>query len=216
MAIAFNKTKGAAQKRELNTLGFHNGMNTMRLVGDVLPRYVYWITGENAKDIPFECLSFDRDQEKFTNVEKDWVKAYFPDKKFTWSYVTQCLDRDEEGNLVIRVVNLKKKLFEQILTAAEDLGDPTDWDKGWDIVFERKKTGPLPYNVEYTLHVLKCKERPLSDEEKAFLEENLKSMDEVMPRPSPEAQKELLDRIRAQLAPEAEDKDTIEKEFQTN
>ena len=75
------------------------------------------------------------------------------------------------------------------------LGDPTDPETGWDVCFKRVKTGPLPYNVEYQLQALKCKPRALSDDEVAAVE-GLKSMDEVMPRPTPDAQKELLDRLR--------------------
>ena len=52
-----------------------------------------------------------------------------------------------------------------------------------------------PYNVEYQLQVLKCKHRALSEGELETIAE-LKSMDDVMPRPTPDAQKELLDRVR--------------------
>ena len=86
-------------------------------------------------------------------------------------------------------------MWEQIITAAEDLGDPTDPTTGWDVKFKRVKTGPLPYNVEYQLQVLKCKHRALSESEMTAIAD-LKSMDVVMPRPTPDAQKELLDRIR--------------------
>ena len=82
------------------------------------------------------------------------------------------------------------------MLAAEDLGDPTDAETGWDVHFKRVKTGPMAFNVEYQLQVLRCKTRALTDEEKGKIEE-LKSMDEVLPRPSADAQKELLDRIRA-------------------
>ena len=216
MALSFNKSKGAAQKTSIDSLAFKNGINRMRIVGDILARYVYWIQGENNKNIPFECLSFNRDTETFDNAQKDWVQEYYPDLRCGWSYATQCLTKDDEGNLKIQVVNLKKKLWEQVITAAEDLGDPTDWDKGWDIVFERKKTGPLPYNVEYQLHVLKCKERKLSEKEQDFLKENLKSIDEIIPRPTPEAQKELLDRIRGGGKSEEEDTESIEDEFKVS
>ena len=145
-------------------------------------------------DIPLECLSFDRNLETFNNKEKDWVREYYPDLKCGWSYATQCID-----NGVVKVVNLKKKLWEQIITAAEDLGDPTDPTTGWDVKFKRVKTGPLPYNVEYQLQVLKCKHRELDETEKELVSE-LKSMDDVMPRPTPDAQKELLDRVRGSTA----------------
>ena len=204
MAISFNKQKGSAQKTSINSYQYRDGENQFRLVGDILARYVYWVKGENDKDIPLECLSFDRKEEIFNNKEKDWVREYYPDLKCGWSYATQCID-----NGAVKVVNLKKKLWEQIITAAEDLGDPTDPATGWDVKFKRVKTGPLPYNVEYQLQVLKCKNRELSEEEMSFISE-LKSMDDVMTRPTPDAQKELLDRIRGT---EANVDEELEAEF---
>ena len=159
MAIGFNKTKGGAQKSSINTFAYRDGDNSVRLVGDILARYVYWIQGENGKNIPFECLSFDRNEERFNNKEKDWVREFYPDLKCGWSYAMQCIAGGE-----VKIINLKKKLFEAILTAAEDLGDPTDPETGWDVNFKRVKTGPLPYNVEYQLQALKCKPRALNDE----------------------------------------------------
>ena len=190
MALSFNKQTGGAQKSSISSFQYKDGDNKMRVVGDILARYVYWITGENGKNIPMECLSFDRNSERFNNQEKDWVREYYPDLKCGWSYATQCIDNGE-----VKVVNLKKKLWEQIITAAEDLGDPTDPETGWDICFKRVKTGPLPYNVEYQLQALKCKPRPLTDEERTAIAD-LKSMDDVMTRPTADAQKELLDRVR--------------------
>ena len=207
MAIGFNKTKGGAQKSSINTFAYRDGDNTVRLVGDILARYVYWIQGENGKNIPFECLSFDRNEERFNNREKDWVREFYPDLKCGWSYAMQCLDGGQ-----VKVINLKKKLFEQILTAAEDLGDPTDPETGWDVHFKRVKTGPLPYNVEYQLQALKCKPRALDDNEMAAIAD-LKSMDDVMPRPTPDAQKELLDRINENASSESEIDESIEDEF---
>jgi len=206
MAISFNKSKGQAQKSSISSYAYREGDNEVRLVGDVLARYVYWIEGKNGKQIPFECLSFDRNEERFNNKEKDWVREYYPDLKCGWSYAMQCIADGE-----VKVINLKKKLFEAILSAAEDLGDPTDPEAGWDVKFKRVKTGPLPYNVEYQLQVLKCKPRELTDSEKEMIAD-LKSMDDVMPRPTPDAQKALLDDIRDGDAENA-DKDILEDEF---
>lgn len=205
MAISFNKVKGEAQKSSITTYAYQEGDNKVRLVGDVLARYVYWVQGENDKNLPLECLSFDRNKERFTNIEKDWVREYYPDLKCGWSYAMQCVHNGE-----VKVINLKKKLWEQILTAAEDLGDPTDVETGWDVCFKRVKTGPLPYNVEYQLQALKCKPRALDDSELAAIKD-LKSMDDVMPRPTPDAQKELLDRIRGAANEEIDE--SIEDEF---
>lgn len=205
MAIQFNQHKGAAQKSNITSYQYVDGDNSFRLVGDILARYVYWLKGENDKNIPFECLSFDRNKETFNNKDKDWVREYYPDLKCGWSYATQCIDNGQ-----VKVVNLKKKLWEQIITAAEDLGDPTDPETGWDIKFKRVKTGPLPYNVEYQLQPLKCKPSALSEEQLALISD-LKSMDEVMTRPTPDAQKELLDRIRENTGEEVDE--SIEEEF---
>ena len=205
MALTFAKSKGAAQKSSINSFAYRDGDNTVRLVGDILARYVYWIEGKNGKNIPFECLSFDRNAERFNNKEKDWVREYHPDLKCGWSYAMQCIDNGE-----VKVINLKKKLFEQIMTAAEDLGYPTDPDTGWDVKFKRSKTGPLAYNVEYQLQVLKCKPRALEPEERALIAE-LKSMDDVMPRPTADAQKALLDEFRQGGADEIDE--TLEDEF---
>jgi hypothetical protein len=87
---------------------------------------------------------------------------------------------------------------------------PTDTKTGWDICFKRVKTGPLPYNVEYQLQALKCKPRALTEAELALTAE-LKSMDDVMPRPTADAQKELLDRIRN--ANQDNDDETLEEQF---
>ena len=154
MALAFSQTKGKAIKKSFDAYEYKDGENTVRIVGGILPRYVYWLKGTNAKDIPVECLAFDREAEKFNNKEYDHVPDYFSDKKCSWSYSTNCIDL-KDGK--VKILNLKKKLFEQICQAAEDLGDPTDTDSGWDVVFKRVKTGPLPFNVEYTLSVLRCK-----------------------------------------------------------
>ena len=101
-------------------------------------------------------------------------------------------------------------MWEQVITAAEDLGDPTDYTTGWDICFKRVKTGPLPYNVEYQLQALKCKPRALSETEVQTIAD-IKSMDEVMPRPTADAQKELLDRIRN--SGQENDDEALEAEF---
>jgi len=192
MALKFANTKGAAIKGA-EAYTYKDGENTIRIFGDVLPRYLYWIKGKNNKDIPLECLSFDREKEKFTNAEKDWVKEFFPELKCGWAYCVMGYSLADKKPVVI---NLKKKLFEQILSAAEDLGDPTDPDTGWDIVFKRAKTGAQAFNVEYTLSVLRCKARSLSEEERAMIS-TAKTVDESVPRLTAEDQKNFLDSLKS-------------------
>jgi len=187
MAIKFTKVTGKAKKSSFDTYTYNEGDNVVRMVGEVLPRYVYWLTSKDGKRIPMECLSFDRDKEAFTNIEKDWVRHYNPDMNCSWAYAIQVVD---DGKL--KVMNLKKKLFESILVAAEDLGDPTDPDTGWDVHFKKVKTGPLPFNVEYQLQVLRCKERALTDEERAIVKE-MKPIDSIINRPNADQQKEFIE-----------------------
>ena len=201
MALSFKQTKGKAVTNKVETYEYKEGENTVRLIGGILPRYIYWIKGTNNKDIPVECLAFSRDKEKFDNVEKDHVPEYYPDLKCSWSYSINCID-PKDGR--VKALNLKKKLFEQILTAAEDLGDPTDYDTGWDVVFKRQKTGPLAFNVEYTLQVLRCKQRKLSAEERE-LADKAQNIDEKFPRPTAEEVKALLEKVNSQQDEETTD-----------
>jgi hypothetical protein len=190
MALAFKSTNGKAVKNSHESYTYKDGENTVRMFGGILPRYVYWLKGTNNKDIPVECLAFDRELEKFNNLEVDHVPEYFSDKKCSWSYSVNCIAGDK-----VVVLNLKKKLFEQICSAAEDLGlDPTDPDSGFDIVFKRAKTGPLAFNVEYTLSQLKLKKRALTDAERALVAEAL-PIDAKFIRQTPAEVKALLERM---------------------
>jgi len=210
MAIGFGNSKGAAVKDRAESYTIKEGENRLRFVGDLLARYVYWLKGENNKPIPFECLAFDREQEKFTNVEKDYVKDFYPDLKCAWAYAVQAIDLDT-GKLV--TFNLKKKLMGAILDNIKELGDPTDVENGWDVIFEKKKTGPLPINVEYKLKERQLKNRPLTEQERELIKE-LKSMDEIFPRPTPDAQKQLLEKINSGSTENVDE--SVDEEFKVD
>ena len=192
--MKFADAKGTAKKSSVIQYQYITGDNKVRLVGDILPRYVYWINGENNKNIPMECLGFNRDTETFENKETDWVRKEHPEKKCGGAYAIQCIHDGE-----VKVLNLKKKLLEQIMLAAEELGDPTDPETGWDVHFKRVKTGPQVYNVEYQLQVLKCKVRALDNDEAALVAK-LQSMDDILPRPTAESQKEFLENLMSESA----------------
>ena len=104
---------GSAKKKTISQYQYRDGANAVRLFGDLLPRYIYWVKGENDKNLPLECLEFDREKESFTSGEKDWVKVHYPDLKPNWSYSIQCIDLTDD---TVKVFNLKKKLMDQILT----------------------------------------------------------------------------------------------------
>lgn len=205
MAISFKNTNGSAIKNSHESYTYKDNENIVRLVGGVLPRYIYWIKSANNKQLPVECLSFDREQEKFLNSETDHVPDFYPDLKCSWAYTINCID-PADGK--VKVLNLKKKLFAQICSAAEDMGlDPTDPDEGFDVVFKRVKTGPLAYNVEYTLSQLKLKKRALSDAERQAVAE-AKTIDEKFPRPTPAEIKTFLDKIKKGFDTDVDDTGT--------
>jgi len=208
MALNFGNMKGSATKDKLPQYEWKEGQHSFRIVGDVLPRYIYWVVGENNKDIPMECLGFDRDSETFLNEEKDWVRHYDPQKKCSWGYSAQCL---EDG--VLKIINFKKTLFEQIMSAVEELGDPTDVETGWDVVYERVKTGTKRWDVKYNLKPFKCKKRPLTEAEKEAIAD-LHSMDEVLPRPTADQQKELLERWM-NPSDDIEEKESIDEDIKS-
>jgi len=196
MGMNFGDSAGGAKKNNLDYVKFGEGTNRIRFVGEILPRYCYW-KQLKTNNIPVECLSFSREKEMFTNTEKDWFKHYFPKREDgkdvypVWSYAIQAIDLND-GKL--KMCGLKKKLFEQILKLSQKpaFGDPTDVNTGWDIVFEKTKTGPHAFNVEYNLDQLECKVRALTDEEKETIKD-IKPIDELIPRPSAEDQKAFIE-----------------------
>jgi hypothetical protein len=216
MGLNFNDSHGAAIKNTLEYIKFEFGINKFRLVGQIRPRYAYWKqAGTNS--IPVECLAFNPEQERFTNVDTDWFKHYFPqdergeDTRPVWSYVAQVID-DKDNTL--KLCGLKRKLWDQILDAAKDLGDPTDPETGWWIVVDKKKTGPQRFNVEYALQVLKCSESkgPLTEEQMEVYE-TVKPIDELIPRPTPDEQKAFIERMWLNKDKEEEnaDKEAIDE-----
>lgn len=217
MAIKFSKVEGAAKKSDVKYMTLADGENRFRMVGDVLPRYVYWVKNGKA-NAAFECLAFNRDLEKFTNVEKDWVPELVEqyqgiprkDVKCAWAYCVQVIDR-ADGKL--KVLNLKKKMFEAIKTIAKDLGDPTDPVTGYDIMVERKKTGPHTYNVEYSvlqIRMMKEKDKPHPEGDAEILT-NLKSIEEVIVRQTSADQKTALETFLSSSSSEEADKESIDE-----
>ena len=206
MAKSFGSTKGEAIKGG-EYYKWKDGDQSIRLVGDIVPRYVYWKQDKERRNISIECLSFNRDAEKFTNVEKDWFKELFAseDPKCSWAYVARAINPDDKSKTIL--IPLKKKMYQQIQDVAQELGDPTDPETGWDIVIQRKKTGAQAFNVEYTVKQLKCKARPLTEDELALVEK-MPPIDELVPRQTAEEQKELIERL---FFSDSEDTETDEE-----
>lgn len=191
MAIKFTELAGKASKAGPERFKPVNGENRFRIVGNVIPGYKYWLTTKDNAPLPIDCLGFNRETEVFDNKVRDVVREFFPDKKCSWAYQSYVIDRTDGK---VKLFDHKKKLFESILDAAKkQMGDPTDPETGWDIVFTRTKTGPLAYNVEYRLETFDLKNSPLSDEDKEAIEA-AGDIEAIATLPTPEEQEALIKR----------------------
>lgn len=174
MSVSFNNLNGGAKKSDVTYMKLSEGPNTFRILPDsILPGYTYWVKGANGKDIPFECLQFDRDLEKFDNTQACPVKdAGIKDKegkdiRCQWSYKCQVINKSTGK---VEVLQLKKGIMSDIIGVAQQMEiDPTDVDAGTWFTVVKKKTGPAAFNVEYNLQQLKCKTEALSDAEKELV-----------------------------------------------
>lgn len=183
--VKFNDLQGKATKAGPDRFKPVEGLNKIRIIGNVVPSYKYWLVSKDNMSVPMECLSFDREAECFNNKTRDVVREYFPEKKCSWAYQSYVIDRADNK---IKLFDHKKKLFADILDVAKKkFGDPTDPEKGWDIVFTKKKTGPKAFNVEYKLEVFDIEPSPLSEEDLKQIEE-VDPIETITVRPTPEEQ----------------------------
>ena len=187
---SLKKPQAQGNGRDIQRLRTDGPETRVRFVGDVLPRYVYWVTTTEGKRIPMDCLSFDRDTEQFSSRFKDPFKeldeAVF-DEKPTFSYVCNVIDR-KDGQ--VKLMDLKTTIYKQIIDYAvnPEYGNPSDPEQGYDITIKKEKTGSLPQNVKYT--VMPSRNTvPLTEEEQQL---ELYNLDAIFKRSTYEEQKEWL------------------------
>lgn len=187
---SLKKPQAQGSGRDIQRLRIDKAETRVRFVGDVLPRYVYWVNTTDGRRMPLECLSFDRETEQFTSRNRDPFKeldeAVYDDKP-TFSYVCNVIDRTDGQ---IKLLDLKTTIYKQVIDYATSIeyGNPSDPDEGYDITIKREKTGPLPQNVKYTVMPSR-NSVPLTDAEKAM---ELYNLDTIFKRSSYEEQKEWL------------------------
>lgn len=205
MALGFNDVNGSARKSDVTYMKLVDGENTFRILpNSLLPSYTYWVKGAagadgKVREMPFECLQFIPKTERFDNsiacpIRDRNLRNYTDPTKplgAQWSY--KCLVINKATGKV-EVLQLKKGIMEGIKDVAAQMGvDPTDFEKGTWFTVVRKKTGPLAYNVDYSVAQLKCKSEPLSPE-LVELAQASKSIDEMFPRETYPEQAARLDR----------------------
>lgn len=166
-----------------------------RFVGQIIPRYVYWILTKEGKKRSIECLSFNRETQEFDPNLQDPIKEIPPEvygggqgEKPGFAYVAQCIDRSD-GTLTLHDP-MKKGAYDEIVALAinPEYGDPSDPEKGYDITITKQKTGPLPQNVKYKVTPGRASS-PLTDAEK---EMKLYDLEKLFKRPTYEEQKKWL------------------------
>jgi hypothetical protein len=185
MAIQFNKLNGGAVKSSVTYMKLVDGENTFRILPDsIVCMYTYWIKGANGKDLPFEALQFSRETEKFDNSipcpisDLKLKDAKGESIRCQWAYKCQVINKATGS---VEVLQLKKGILTEIIDVSTELQvDPTTLDTGIWFTVNRVKTGPLAYNVEYSLRQMRCKSTPLeeSDLEKVA---GAKTMAELFP-----------------------------------
>lgn len=213
--VGFNKLNGGAKKSEVKYMKLVDGNNKFRILpNSVLPGYTYWVKGANGKDLPFECLQYDRENERFVPSIPDPVKdlgikdAKGEDLRCQWAYKCQVIN-DATGE--VEVLQLKKGMLLEIISVAEDMEiDPTDLEEGTWITVKREKTGPAAFNVKYSVAQLKCKSQPLEEE---FREKvaKAKKIEELFPK---ETYEEQLKRLKNHItgSDDSEDSNTADED----
>ena len=180
-----NLEKTGGNSREIDRVKFEFDKPVkVRLIGDVLTRYVYWISTNNGgKRLPIECLRFDRKTQMFVDTNKDPVteidSALYDSSKPSFAYVAQCIDRADNK---LKLFDLKQTIFNSIVDYAKnpEYGNPADPEKGYDITILKQRTGPATINVGYTVTPSRAVV-PLTKEEK---EMELFDLNQIMKRPS--------------------------------
>ena len=140
----------------------------IRLVGDVLPNYVHWISTNNGWRTRNAC-NFNRDLEDFDpDIDNPIERLVVPQMERAacqFAYVTNVINR-EDGQVYL--FELKQSIYKQIVDYAsktDEFGDPSNPDSGYDFTVEKISTGPKKQNVKYQLYPTR-NNTPLTDEEK--------------------------------------------------
>jgi hypothetical protein len=205
--VAWDKAKGKKEKKsslkEIERLALNIGDTKIRLIGDVMPRYVYWVVTKEGKKMPVECLQFERETESFNNNTKDPFKEVDPDvysEKPQFAYVCNVIHRADNK---VKLFDLRSTIYSQIVDLAvnPDYGNPADTLAGYDLTLKKEKTGVLPQNVKYTVIPARSNS-PLTEAEQAL---ELYDLSAIFKRQSYDEQKEWLMQNTALFAGDVSD-----------
>ena len=138
----------------------------LRLIGDILPNYRYWVKCRDGKKKPRLTPFFDRETE---NINAGDPLLGAGQKEFF--YTVNCIDRSD-GKMKILILKTTVYRYLYSLAVDPDYGNCADSTTGFDINIVKERTGPQPQNVKYNVSP-SLKLTPLSEEEKAMELHNL-------------------------------------------
>ena len=174
----WGQTKGEAQSNKITYTKFNNGRNHIRIVGDILRRYCYWLENKDGQRGSFENLDFCRDTESFQNnglnpikelglqstdflgkpeFNKDGSPKPLGSKK---SYLVPIINRSTNQ---LEYMELKKGIFDGVNEVMQKVNDPRNQRKFVDgdyrvpnpsfidVVFAKTGEG---INTEYKVDIM--------------------------------------------------------------
>lgn len=160
MSTNFLETKGEAEKNSVNYSKFGFGTTQIRLVGDILPGYCYWIINSAGKKMKAPNLGFNPDTEGWIPGAVDPVREFgLTEKNEKGETVPLKSKRDYNISIINRasgkaeVMSLSKTMFDAIVAYCRDTGvtDPTKLE-----LFIDKTGNAAQWNsIRYNLNVVK-------------------------------------------------------------
>ena len=141
----------------------------LRVVGDVMPNYRYWVKTRDGKKKPRLTPFFDREIESINSADPllgAGQKEFF--------YTVNCIDRSD-GKMKILILKTTVYRYLYSLAVDPDYGNCADSTTGFDINIVKERTGPQAQNVKYNVSP-SLKLTPLTDEEQAIELHNLEDL----------------------------------------
>ena len=194
----FLNTTGEAIKNNINYAKLGFGTTQIRLVGDLLPGYCYWLTNAAGKKMKAPNLAFNPDTETWIPGAADPVRELgFTEKNEKGETVPMKSKRDYNINIINRasgkaeVLALSKTMFDAIVAYCRDTGttDPTKLELFID------KTGNAAQwtSIRYNLNVVKTMTTNADQEKVAEFQKDdeaiiadIKPIREIFKRPTVE------------------------------
>ena len=192
----FMQSKGEAVKNKVAYAKFGMGVTQIRLVGDLLPGYVYWLENTAKNKFKAPNLAFDPKTEAWIKGAVDPVCEFgFTEKNEKGETVPLKSKRDYQIQIINRasgkleVMSLSKTMFDAIVAYCRDTGveDPTtielfiektgDANKWNSIRYKLNEVRTMKFNAD-TASVAELHEKD------ATILAEMKPIAEMFPRPT--------------------------------